>query len=140
MRTVLSCCALALLAACSSLMVDSFENLRETNKRNIAQFSAGMSRAEVERVMGNAEVGGSLFDVLYGRVQYQSAKNPMREERVRGSDGAEYEVLFYYTDLITRDEKITDDELTPIAFRDGRIAGIGYGFLGPRVSKYSQYR
>jgi hypothetical protein len=64
----------------------------------------------------------------------------MREERVRGSDGADYDVLFYYTDLNQRDEKITDDELTPIAFRDGKVAGIGYGYLGPRVPKYSNYR
>jgi len=121
-------------------MIDSFEKLRADNKRNIAQLSVGMSRAEEERIMGSAQVGGSLFDAIHGRLQYQVARNPMREERVRGSDGVDYEVLFYYTDLITRDEKITDDEMTPIAFRDGRIAGIGYAYLGPRVSKYSNLR
>ena len=136
-------CALSaflLLFGCSNLVIDSFEKLRETNKRNIAQLPVGMSRAEVERLMGNEQVGGSLFDAIHGRLQYQVARNPMREERVRGSDGVDYEVLFYYTDLRTRDEKITDDEMTPIAFRDGRIAGIGYGFLGQRVAKYSSLK
>ena len=137
---VLAIAAVTLLFGCSNLMIDSFEKLRADNKRNIAQLSVGMSRAEVERIMGNAEVGGSLFDAIHGRLQYQVARNPMREERVRGSDGADYEVLFYYTDLITRDEKITDDELTPIAFRDGKITGIGYGYLGQRVAKYGNLR
>ena len=137
---ILIMCVLLLAAGCANLVIDSFEKLRETNKRSIAQLSVGMSRAEVERIMGNDQVGGSLFDAIHGRLQYQVARNPMREERVRGTDGAEYEVLFYYTDLITRDEKITDDEMTPIAFRDGRVAGVGYGYLGQRVSKYSSLR
>ena len=78
---------------------------------------------------------------MSGCAKPTSATSPSsREERARGTDGVEYEVLFYYTDLRTRDEKITDDELTPIAFRDARVAGIGYGYLGQRVPKYSAYR
>jgi hypothetical protein len=61
-----------------------------------------------------------LPEVAFERVQYLGATNPMREERVRGSDGADYQVLFYYTDLRTKDDRITDDELTP----------------GPRVPRY----
>jgi hypothetical protein len=132
--------ALVLLAGCSNLVIDSFEKLREDNKRHIAQLSVGMSRADVEQLLGRAKVGGSLFDAIHGRIQYQVAQNPMREEHVRGSDGIDYEVLFYYTELRTRDDKITDDEMTPLVFRDGRIAGIGYGFLGQRVARYSSLK
>jgi hypothetical protein len=121
-------------------MIDSFERLREANKSNISQLALGMSRADVEQRMGREKVGGSLFDAAFGRLQYQTAHNPMREERVRGSDGVEYEVLFYYTDLRARDEKITDDELTPLVFREGRLTGIGYGYLGQRVAKYGSLR
>jgi hypothetical protein len=53
----------------------------------------------------------------------------MREEQVKGRDGADYLVLFYYTDLVTRDDKITDDELTPVVLRDGKVVGVGYPFL-----------
>jgi hypothetical protein len=69
-------------------------------------------------------------------VQYLAAQNPMREEALNGTDGAQYLVLFYYTDVRQRDDKITDDELTPVVFRDGKVAGVGYGFLGGRVPKY----
>jgi hypothetical protein len=137
---ILALCALLAVCGCANLMIDSFEKLRDTNKRNIAGLSLGMSRADVEQLMGREKVGGGLFDALYGRVQYQVAHNPMREERVRGSDGVDYEILFYYTDLRERDEKITDDELTPLAFRDGRLSGIGYAYVGPRVAKYAAFQ
>jgi hypothetical protein len=117
------------LAACSTLMVDPLEQLRSSNKQNIAKVSPGMTRMEVESVMGHEQAGGGLPEVVFGRVQYLRVKNPMREEQVKGGDGADYLVLFYYTDLITRDDKITDDELTPVVFRDGKVVGVGYPFL-----------
>ena len=97
-----------------------------------------MTRMEVESVMGHEQAGGGLPEVVFGRVQYLKARNPMREETVAGSDGAEYLVLFYYTDVRERDDRITDDELTPVAFRDGKVAGVGYGFLAPRAARYRE--
>ena len=135
-------CSVVLTAGCGTgLIHDSLEVMRDTNRQKITQLSVGMSRGEVEKaVMGNDVAGGKIFDVLFGRFQHLDARNPMREERVRGSDGADYEVLFYYTDLRERDNKITDDELTPVVFRDGRIVGIGYAYLGERVPKYNGIR
>jgi hypothetical protein len=128
--------ALAALAACSTLFMDPLEQLRATNKRNLERVAVGHTRLEVESIMGNERAGGGLPEVLFGRVQYLQARNPMREEDVLGADGAEYHVLFYYTDVRTRDDKITDDELTPVVFREGKVSGIGYSFLGPRVARY----
>jgi len=125
-----------LVSGCSTLMVDPLEQLREANKQNVAKLKVGHTRLEVESIMGDARAGGGLPEVLYGRVQYLQARNPMREERLLGTDGQEYEVLFYYTDLRERDDKITDDELTPVVLREGKVAGIGYGFLAPRAAKY----
>jgi len=119
---------------CSTLMVDPLEQLRDANKQNVAKLKLGHTRLEVESIMGDARAGGGLPEVLYGRVQYLQARNPMREERLLGTDGQEYEVLFYYTDLRERDDKITDDELTPIVLRGGKVVGIGYPFL-QRVRK-----
>ena len=128
---------LAFVAGCSTLMIDSLEQLRDTNKKNIAGFSVGMPRAQVEKVMGDARAGGKLGDVVFGRVRHLEVKNPQREERVSGPDGAAYDVLFYYTDIKTRDDKISDDELTPLVFRGHELAGIGYGFLGKLAPKYA---
>src|SRR6188768_2120348 len=115
------------LAGCSTLMIDSFEQLRENNKRNIATLVVGTPRAQVEKQMGEATAGGKLGDVVFGRLQHLEVKNPQRVEQVTGPDGAAYEVLFYYTDVKARDDKITDDELTPLVFRGHELAGIGYG-------------
>jgi hypothetical protein len=129
-----------LLAGCSTLVVDPLEQLRQDNKQNIAKLKPGDTRHVVENIMGDARVGGGLSDVLFGRVQYLQARNPMREERLLGSDGVEYDVLFYYTDLRERDDRITDDELTPVVLREGKVAGVGYGFLAPRAPKYRAFK
>ncbi|MGH8221434.1 MAG: DUF3192 domain-containing protein [Woeseiaceae bacterium] len=118
-------------------MIDSLEQLRETNKKSIAGLAIGTPRAQVEKLMGDARAGGKLGDVVFGRVRHLEVKNPQREERVTGPDGAAYDVLFYYTDVKTRDDKITDDELTPLVFRGHELAGIGYGFLGKLAPKYA---
>lgn len=128
---------LAFAAGCSTLMIDSLEQLREANRKNIAQLTLGTPRAQVEKLMGNARAGGKLGDVVFGRVRHLEVRNPQREERVTGSDGAAYDVLFYYTDVKTRDDRITDDELTPLVFRGHELAGIGYGFLGKLAPKYA---
>lgn len=127
---------LAFVAGCSTLMIDSLEQLRETNKKNIAQLTIGTPRAQVEKAMGDARAGGKLGDVVFGRLRYLEARNPQREEHISGPDGAAYDVLFYYTDIKTRDDKITDEELTPLVFRAHELAGIGYGFLGKLAPKY----
>jgi hypothetical protein len=120
---------IATLAACSTLFVDPLEQLRETNKRNLERVAVGHTRFEVESIMGKDQAGGGLPEVAFGRFQYLRATNPMREEQLRGDDGADYEVLFYYTDLRTRDDKITDDELTPIVLRGGKVVGVGHPYL-----------
>jgi hypothetical protein len=129
-RRVLLCIAsFAVLAGCSTLFMDPLEQLREANKRNLQRVAVGNTRFEVESIMGTERAGGGLPEVAFGRVQYLAAKNPMREEVVSGRDGARYQVLFYYTDVHTKDDKITDDELTPVVLRDGKVVGIGHPFL-----------
>ena len=116
--------AAAALAACSSLMIDPLEQLRDGNRQNLAKVAPGMTRMEVESVMGHARAGGKLPEVLFGRVQYLEAKNPMREEK----NGDEL-VLYYYTDVKSLDDRITDDELTPVVLRGGKVVGVGAQFL-----------
>src|SRR5690348_2701421 len=129
MKKGIALIALIALAACSTLMVDPLEQLRAANKENLAKVRPGMTRLEVTSLMGEAQAGGGLPEVVFGRVRYLRAKNPMREETVKRADG-DYLVLFYYTDLKERDDKITDDELTPVVFRDGKVVGVGTPYLG----------
>ena len=140
LRPLLLCAAILISGCAVPWFPDPLEVMRDDNKRKLAGLAVGMTRDKVETVMGNQPAGGSVFDALFGRVQYLGARNPMRDERLRGTDGVEYEVFFYYTDVRQLDDKITDDELTPVVFRDGRIAGIGYDFLGERAPKYRGIR
>ena len=125
-----------LVAGCSALVIDSLEQLRESNKRNIGQLAIGTPRAQVEKLLGEGQAGGKAGDILFGRLQHLEVKNPAREERVVGPDGAAYDVLFYYTDVKTRDDKITDDELTPLVFRGHVLVGTGYPYLARLAPKY----
>jgi len=127
-----------LLAGCSTFFIDPLEKFRMENKEKIAKVAEGHTRSEVESIMGDGSAGGKLPEVFFGRVQYLAARNPMREEHVLGNDRVEYDVLFYYTDLRTLDDKITDDELTPVVLRAGKVAGVGYGFVGERVPRYRE--
>jgi len=86
--------------------------------------------------MGNDRAGGGLPEVVLGRVQYLRATNPMRDEQLRGADGTDYQVLFYYTDVRTKDDRITDDELTPVVLLSGKVIGVGYAFLAKKVPQY----
>ena len=124
------------LTACSTLFMDPLEQFRAANKRNLERVAVGHTRFEVESIMGKDHAGGGLPEVALGRVQYLRATNPMREEDARGDDGSDYSILVYYTDLRTRDDKITDDELTPVVLANGKVVGVGYPFLGSRVSRY----
>jgi hypothetical protein len=41
-----------------------------------------------------------------------------------------------YADRKTRDDRITDAELTPLIFRNHELAGAGYPFLASLAPKY----
>jgi hypothetical protein len=58
--------------------------------------------------------------------------NPVRTELYEAG-GHEYEVLLYYTRLVTDDGRLTDDELTPVVLRDGTMIGAGWEFWATEV-------
>ena len=103
------------LAACTSFYVDPADSFRESNKANLQKLSVGMEKSIAMEVMGTEPSRGVFMWI----------DNPYRSEDVTAKDGKRYEILYYYTDMKQRDDKITDDELTPLVFRDGKLVAWG---------------
>jgi len=60
---------------------------------------------------------------------------PYRTETLQGKDKV-FMVYLYYTDIKAADGGITDDELTPLVFDEGKLIGWGWSFLNANVQKY----
>jgi hypothetical protein len=112
-----------ILSGCSNIYLDTSDLLRAQNTANLAKLTAGLRKQVAMEMMGTEASKGVFMWI----------DNPYRSEALTGKDGESYEVLYYYTDLKQRDDKITDDELTPLVFQDGKLIGWGYPFLDQRV-------
>ncbi|MHB1141134.1 MAG: DUF3192 domain-containing protein [Sulfuricaulis sp.] len=112
-----------ILAGCSNIYLDTSDLLRAQNTANLAKLTAGLGKETVMEMMGTEASKGVFMWI----------DNPYRSETLTGKDGKSYEVLYYYTDLKQRDDRITDDELTPLVFHNGKLLGWGYPFLDQRA-------
>jgi hypothetical protein len=108
----------SLILGCTS----ASEQIRIKNRENLLRLSIGMGKFEVLQIMGTQTV--------------ESINNPYKVETPKGEDGALYEVLFYHTELKNKDGLISDDELTPIVFKDDKLIGWGWAFLNEIVPNY----
>ncbi|HIJ72231.1 MAG TPA: DUF3192 domain-containing protein [Planctomycetes bacterium] len=131
-RAALFLIVLVLAGGCGT----GLERLRVENQQNLLTLSVGMTKKEAMDAMGYKTASNDYI----GRAYYTSksalsATNPYRSEIMQGKDKI-FEVLYYYTDVKSDDGAITDDELTPLIFDEGRLIGWGWGFLNANVQKY----
>lgn len=86
------------LLAMSLVGCASLDKFRTTNRQNLNRLSVGMSKSGVHQVMGNETIKAQKTTGIYGRIYgMQRVNNPYRSETLRGKDGKNYEVLFYYS-------------------------------------------
>ena len=109
-----------LLSGCATV-----DSIRADNRQNLIKLSMGMSKAEVLNTMGTKTIWAEGTTI----------NNPYRSETLQGKDKT-LEVLYYYTDIKRADGAITDDELTPIVFDNGKVIGWGWSFLEDNKNKY----
>lgn len=102
---------------------DDAHALRRTNRTRLASLEIGMSRADVDAVMGSES---RWLNDNIGWID-----NPYRSSSFKDEQGRAVTVLYYYTDLEHRDDVITEGELTPVVLRDGEVIGWGKGFAIP---------
>lgn len=117
--------------------------IRSKNRKNIVKLYRGMSKQTVLYVMGHKQLYAKLDEK--GRFQKKSEQekiyinNPYKTEVLRGKDKSKerlFEVVYYYTDKKKNDNKITDDELTPLVMEEGRLIGWGWSFLETTKKEY----
>jgi len=109
------------------------------NRENLLKLSIGMSKEEVVRIMGTQSfsAGGSDFirATNSSKGPEVTINNPYRSEILQGKDKT-FEVLYYVTDDKAGSGVITDDDLTPLIFDNGKLIGWGRSFLQDNIQKY----
>ena len=104
----------------------------------IRRFELGISRQETHMIIGNGTtVGYELIgQAADSQKKYQmiSIKNPFRSESIKKQNQT-FDVDYYFTQINQEDGVITDDELTPLFFVNGRLAGKGWDFFNKKVKK-----
>ncbi len=119
------------LAGCAQSVAD----VALQNRAKINQLSLGMSREDVDRVMGPPTVKVRAV----GPFSNTQITNPHKTEAVRGKSGDTIEVRYYPTEVRNgeNDEEFafTEDELTPLVFRDRQLLGWGWNLLFENVDR-----
>lgn len=115
-------------------------NIRDRNAANLQMLEAGMSKADVQQIMGGGE------ETVVEKVFYQSylsgyreieVSNPYKSEVKRVQDKS-YEILYYYADHFGMgmgywdrsyiEKRVPDYILTPLVFENERLIGWGREF------------
>lgn len=117
------------------------------NATNIDKLEVGMTRKEVTGIMGTGR--GMYRQIIYfeGYVAGYSTievTNPDRAEK-RDLGDESYEVVYYFTDPVGlrvgywdedfREGKVAYSGLTPLVFKDERLAGMGWDFIQKKWQK-----
>jgi hypothetical protein len=129
MRKIIFISALALfLSGCAPTLHKAIA----PNRENLKKINIGMSKDEVLQIMGTKPFvsGGFVQLVRRGDKRQKTIviNNPYRSETLSVKDKG-LQVVYYVTDIKYDDSVITDDELTPFIFEEGKLIGWGQSFL-----------
>lgn len=102
-----------LILGCST----AYMNLRDTNRINLRKLEVGMSPSQVSAIMGSEVVDGTS-----GKIG-----NPYKREITSSAENVNHEVFYYYTDHVGN--KHWESGMTPIVFKEGELAGVGWNAL-----------
>ncbi len=110
-------CALSIAVLFLAACANPFAVMRDANRAALASVDIGMNKSQVQSIMGNrsAEERGEKYE------------NPYKRETIRGTDGISHEVIYYYTQQIG--DKPIETGLSPVVLLDGKVVGVGWGFL-----------
>ena len=105
--------------------VAQLEKITLDTRVNILKLSSGIGKQEVIIIMGSESysIGGAQINKPFRSSMYNK-------------NGDMIEILFYYTELRQSDGKITDDELTPLVFINGKLDSWGWESWVEKAKRY----
>ena len=118
MKKLLGIIVLVLIFCNNSISDTVFtpQQVRTLNKEKLNELEIGMNENVVLMIMGSKtiKIESAPFTI----------ENPFKTE-IYSNDIDVYKILYFYTDLVKRDGFITDEELTPIIFKNNKLIGWG---------------
>lgn len=120
-----------------ALSKHSVSQVTSINRQHLLKLSIGMNKEEAIRIMGDKPMGANYTEISSHRkiTRGITITNPYRSETLQGKDKT-FEVLYYVTDDKASNGVITDDDLTPLVFDNGKLIGWGQSFLQDNIQKY----
>jgi len=101
---------------------DSMIEATEVNRANLKNIAIGISKRYTIKTMGTDPIWA------YKNREALEIPNPYKTEILR-SENQIFEVIYYVTDVKDNELSITDDELTPIVFKNNVLVGWGWPYL-----------
>lgn len=103
--------------------------IRENNK-NMYLLNIGMSKQEFLSAMGGVRE--------FRLTEYKTVMNPYRIEQTQDSNNNIHEYIWYITKVpnFIYDGTVYEQDLTPFAFINGKLAGWGWTFYRDTKQKY----
>ena len=134
-RSAFIIAVLLFLVGCTALFYTP-QNLMSDNRAHLSSLNPGLTKDEAIKIMGTE---GKSMCTAVGPfaicMRSQFINNPYRTTGFQ-SESKAYDILYYWTDVKQRDDVITDDELTPLIFEDGKLIGWGRDLLDATIKKY----
>ncbi len=108
----------------------TLQDVMAVNRGGLLKLSVGMTKGEVLSVMGTETNVAKVVLYQFGSwaetpVENVTINNPYKSETLKGKDDKVFEILYYLTDVRKSDNNISDDELTPLVFDNGKLIGWG---------------
>ena len=105
------------------------KKFRQQNYDNLERLKVGMSAEQVSGVMEDHPE----IQTYNMSEKAEVISNPVRVETRSGKDGKEYDIRYYYAYQKKADMKITMDELCPVVFDGGNLAGWGWEYYEKEI-------
>ncbi len=106
---------LVFISGCAGLSM--YEAIKP-NKANLMKLKVDMPEGQVMKIMGDNPISSKSMSI----------DNPYRVESLNMASGS-YRIVYYVIQVVVDDDIISDEELTPIVFKDGKLVGWGWNFM-----------